>query len=376
MGTRLAVVLYALHLQASPAVVGILAALFSIVSIFVSVPMGRIMDRVGPGRPMMWCSLAMFLGCLAGFFWADIRALFVVSVVVGTAYSLFFVGHTQWVGRIGKPQDRVRNVSWAALGFSFATFLGPLATGYVIDHAGHAEALLAMGVVTLYPAVIILARVIVSPSGTLATPAARAAAGKRKLSDLLRHRPLRRVYAVGMVASCTWSLMSLMVPLYGAEQGLSASTIGMILAVYSLAGVVVRVFMVQIARRLSSWQQMLMSLGSAGLCFIVFPLLGNVSALMVVAFLIGIGMGLAGPLSQNLLYDASPPDRIGEVMGLRVTVMNATSTVVPTISGAVSAAFGALPIFWALAALLLGVSWLRREQWHERSPHERPGPPA
>ena len=84
MGTRLLVVLYALHLNASPAVVGVLAALFSVVSAFVSVPMGRVMDRVGPGRPMMWCSLVMFAGSMIGVLWRDIAALFFVAVLVGT----------------------------------------------------------------------------------------------------------------------------------------------------------------------------------------------------------------------------------------------------------------------------------------------------
>ena len=85
-------------------------------------------------------------------------------------------------------------------------------------------------------------------------------------------------------------------------------------------------------------------------------------------------MGLAGPLSQNLLYDATPPDRIGEVMGLRVTVMNTTATVVPTLSGAASAAFGVLPIFWLLAVSLLAVCYVRRAQWHE--PVVEPKPPS
>ena len=46
-------------------------------------------------------------------------------------------------------------------------------------------------------------------------------------------------------------------------------------------------------------------------------LMSNLPGLLAVAFLIGLGMGLAGPLSQNLLYDAAPPGRVGEVMGLR-----------------------------------------------------------
>ena len=132
--------------------------------------------------------------------------------------------------------------------------------------------------------------------------------------------------------------------------------------------------MTQIASRFSSWQQMLMSLTASGACFFILPLVSSVAGLLLVAFLIGLGMGMAGPLSQNLLYDASPPDRVGEVMGLRVTVMNATSTVVPLMSGAISAAVGVLPVFWLLGAVLVGGSYLRRAQWHQARPaHELAG---
>jgi MFS family permease len=372
MGARLVVVLYAIHLQASPAVVGLLAALFSIVSAFVSVPMGRVMDRVGPGRPMMWCSLAMVAGMFIGVLWRDIAALFLVSVLVGTAYSLFFVGHTQWVGRIGSPKDRVRNISWASMGFGVATLLGPLSTGYIIDHFGHREALLVLGAVPLITIAVLAFRVIESPPGAVHSAAARAAARKHRLADLLRDRDLRRVYLVSVMASSTWSIVSLLIPLYGVEIGLSASTIGWILGAYSFASIVIRIFMTQISRRFSSWQQMLMSLTASGVCFVILPLVSSVAGLVAVTFLIGLGMGMAGPLSQNLLYDASPPDRVGEVMGLRVTVMNATSTVVPLMSGAISAAVGVLPVFWLLGAMLVGGSYLRRAQWHQPRPvHEQ-----
>ena len=365
IGSRLVVALYASHLQASPAVVGLIAALFGVVSAFVCVPAGRVMDRIGPGRPMLWCSVLMSAGAMAGVIWGDIAALFIVSVVLGTFYSLFFVGHTQWVGKIGTSQDRVSNISLAYLGFSIATFLGPMTAGYVIDHLGYAAALLMLGVVPLFSVAVLAFKVIESPPGAGQSAAAGAAAGKHRIADLLRDRELRRVYLMCVIASSTWSIVSLLIPLYGSEIGLSASTIGLILGAYSFASIVIRVFMTQLARRFSSWQQMLLSLGLSGACFIVLPLVSNVAGLIVVAFLIGLGMGLAGPLSQNLLYDASPPERIGEVMGLRVTVMNSTATAVPLVSGALSAAVGVGPIFWLLAVALLGGSYMRREQWRQ-----------
>ena len=220
-----------------------------------------------------------------------------------------------------------------------------------------------LGLVPMFSVAVLAFKVIEAPPGSGQSAAERAASGKRSIKDLLQDKELRKVYMVCVIASSTWSIVSLLIPLYGSEIGLSASTIGLILGAYSFASIVIRVFMSPLARRFTGWQQMLLSLGLAGVSFIFLPLVTHVAGLMMVAFLIGLGMGLAGPLSQNLLYDVSPPDRVGEVMGLRVTVMNATSTAIPLVSGSLSAAVGVSPMFWIIALVLLGGVWSRRAQW-------------
>ena len=60
IGGRLAVMLYAVHLQASPAVVGILSGLFNIVNVFTSIHVGRWVDRAG-SRPPMLCGTSLIL---------------------------------------------------------------------------------------------------------------------------------------------------------------------------------------------------------------------------------------------------------------------------------------------------------------------------
>ena len=61
-GTRFLVSVYAVHLQASPFVIGVLVALFSLVPAFVTVPMGRLIDRIGTRLPMQ---LSQALMCAA-----------------------------------------------------------------------------------------------------------------------------------------------------------------------------------------------------------------------------------------------------------------------------------------------------------------------
>ena len=58
-GTRLTVLLYAAYLQASPALIGLLAASNGLISAFMAVRMGKWIDRVGPRKPFMLASLML-----------------------------------------------------------------------------------------------------------------------------------------------------------------------------------------------------------------------------------------------------------------------------------------------------------------------------
>jgi len=74
------------------------------------------------------------------------------------------------------------------------------------------------------------------------------------------------------------------------------------------------------------------------------------------------GLGLTGPISQALLHDLAPADRIGELLGLRVTLLNVSHASVPMLSGALGAAIGVGPVFWVVAACLFAGGWMTRGQ--------------
>ena len=93
------------------------------------------------------------------------------------------------------------------------------------------------------------------------------------------------------------------------------------------------------------------------------PRLPSAWTVAALAGLLGLGLGVGAPISMALIYEASPPDRIGEVLGLRLSLINAMQTVVPLTAGAIGAALGVGPVFWTLAALMVIGAWAARRQW-------------
>jgi len=55
---------------------------------------------------------------------------------------------------------------------------------------------------------------------------------------------------------------------------------------------------------------------------------------------------------MTLLHAASPPGRAGEAVGVRTTVLNASSTVMPMLIGTLGVAIGVGPAFWLVATVL------------------------
>ncbi|HVL37485.1 MAG TPA: MFS transporter, partial [Burkholderiales bacterium] len=189
-----------------------------------------------------------------------------------------------------------------------------------------------------------------------------APAGERRagLLELLRGQRLRSTLIVSLLLAMGWDLFTFLIPLYGARLGLAAATIGLILSTFAVATFVVRLAMPLVVRRLRQWVVIGAALAVSGSAYLAFPFVERVPLLMALSFVLGLGLGCAQPVIMSLLYEASPPGRQGEAVGLRTSLLNGSHTFIPLTTGALSAAAGMASAFWLIAACLLGGAWFAR----------------
>ena len=348
-GTRVAVSLYAIHLHASPFTVGILMALYALLPMLFAVTMGRLSDRIGARMPMLAGSVVLAAGTIVPYLWQSLHALFLASVLIGSSFMMYHVAMQNIVGYIGPPEDRPVNFSLAALGFSVSGFAGPMLAGFGIDSIGHVLTFAALAAFPLIPIAVLgfnklhLPR----PHGHGAPPEPG-----RSIADLWRRRDLRGIFIASGILATAWDTFSFAIPLYGSRIGLSASSIGLVLGSFSVATFVVRAFLPALSRRLTAWPLLTASLAIAGATFFLFPLLERVALLMALAFVLGLGLGMSQPMVMALLHNTAPPGRVGEAVGVRMTLINMSQTGMPLLFGALGAVLGMAPVFWAMAVLL------------------------
>jgi MFS family permease len=353
VGMRMTTVLFALDLGASEFTVGIVMALFAALPMLLSVMSGRLIDRIGPRRPLLAAFAALTVGSALPFFFPSLQTLFISSTLSGIGFMFVHIGMNSIIGAHGSSENRPMNFAWLALGFSISASCGPLIGGFAIEGLGHAAAFLVLSIFPALALVLLWLR-----RRPLPQPERHPAGqGNRRLRDLFRVPALRNIFLVSALIATAWDLYSFLTPLYGARIGLSPSTIGIIMASFAVATFVVRLAMPMLMRRVRQWRVIAASLAISGASYMLFPFAQSAPLLMALSFVLGIGLGCVQPVIMSLLYEAAPPGRQSEAVGVRTTLINASQTLIPLSSGALTVALGMGPVFWLLACLLAAGAW-------------------
>jgi len=369
-GSKVLITLYAIDLEASVLEIGLLFSMYSLFPVFLSLYAGKMSDRYGFQMPMLIGSIGLLGGLLLPYLYPTLPTLYASALLIGMCYIFYIVSVQHLIGSFGTGAARTRHFSQYSIGIGLTALLGPTIAGFAIDSVGHSQTYLLLA---MFPALPILLLAIFP--GVL--PRLRGRKEKReqqKVMDLVRIAPLRRALVTAGILETGSELANFLLPIYGHSIGLSASQIGITLGVYATALLAVRVLMPTLAKYSSEERVLSFSLFFSAVACVAFPFANSFLPLLLMAFVLGLGLGCGGPLSLVLAYNRAPDGRSGEAVGLRQTVNKATEVVVPILFGSVSAAVGMIPVFWIDALMLAYGGVLMRADAKQKS--EEPPKPA
>ena len=350
MSSRVLMSLYAIQLDASPAAIGALIALYGLGPVLLSVQAGKICDRFGTYWPIVLGSGGLASGLVIPWLFSGLGVLYFSAVVIGAALVFINISIQNLVASFGAAEDRTRNVSLQSLAVALGALLGPLLVGLSIDHRGHVPTFLYLSLIVAASCVAWVAcRRVIPHSGRVPKPASTGG-----VRELLGQPNLRRIVIMSGLVVAGVDLYTFYMPIYGHSINLSATMIGVILGAHAAANLVVRSFLPQLVRRWGDERVMTASMVFAGVTFLLFPFVHQVAFLLLLSFALGLVLGVGQPLSLVMTYNRAPAGRTGEALGMRFMVVNVTHMVIPVAAGTVGAAFGVATVFYANSALLLG----------------------
>jgi predicted MFS family arabinose efflux permease len=342
-GVRLASPLLALRSGHSEAAVGVLMALYALTQVFLALPAGRFADREGIRKPMMLSLAVASSGAALAFAWPVFPVLCLAALMTGGATGAASIAMQRHVGRVAETPTQLKQVfSWMAIAPATANFVGPLAAGLVIDHAGFRAAFLSMALLPFIT--LICLRGLSEPPRPAVSPPRK---GQRAW-DLWRDPSLRRLLLVNWLISACWDVHTFVLPVLGHERGLSASVIGTILGAFAIAAAGVRVVLPVVAARLREWAVITGVMLSTAALFVVYPLMPNAWAMGACSVLLGIALGSVQPMVMSMLHQITPHDRHGEAIAMRSMVVNASSVAMPVLFGLAGTLVGVSSVFWTV----------------------------
>jgi MFS family permease len=355
VGSRVVMALFAIRLGASPFEIGVMVALYSLPPLCFGVYTGRITDRYGVHRPMLLGAVLCGGGLLMPYFWPTVPSLYASAATIGFSFMFYTVAVQSLTGAWGPREQRAKNFSTLALGYSISGLLGPVCAGYAIDFGGHRLAYLGFAVSTLIPLVMLLTY---RPLREIKLPQAAPSSGNAM--ELLRQPELRKVLINSALVVSGWDLYMFYLPIYGDSIGLSASRIGTILGVFAAATFIMRFSLPYLTARYTARNVLAVSMFSGAALFVAFPFVSDIWLLSALSFGIGLALGCGQPITLLMSYNRSPEGRAGEVTGIRFALNHLMHSVVPVSAGALASVFGLAPVFIINAGILAYAGQLTR----------------
>jgi MFS transporter, DHA1 family, tetracycline resistance protein len=302
---------YALTFGASPLVIGLLFASFSLSQLFASPVLGDLSDRWGR-RPVLIFSL---VGTVVSFVMLalahGLAMLFAARIVDGLSGGNITTARA-YIGDIATEENRARAFGMLGAAFGLGFIIGP-ALGGLFAHISYTAPIWAAAVITVVATVLAWFWL----PETVHRVHAVAASPWKALRELSTRPNLRVLFAVDFLYWASFGMCQTTFALFGQRRfGFDATHIGYLLAAFGFLGVLVQVGLVgPIVRRLGEKRTLLVGLLCAafgwGGCAVAY----SVPVFLVLLVPAAVGVSLCNPSLAALISGAAGRHEQGRVQG-------------------------------------------------------------
>ena len=351
---------YAQTFGASPLVIGLLFASFSIAQLVASPVLGHLSDRWGR-RPVLIFSLigtvvSFVMMALAG----SLAMLFAARIVDGLSGGNITTARA-YIADITTEENRAKAFGLLGAAFGLGFIVGP-ALGAVFSHISYTAPIWAAAAIT----VVAVALAWVWLPETVHTAQA-AGSPWRALGDLSRRADVRVLFTVDFVYWTASAVYQTTFALFGARRfGFDAAQTGYLLSAFGFLGVVVQAGLVgPVVRALGERRTL-----SMGLLFAAIGWGGSAmthSLPIFVAMLVpgAIGVGLCNATLSSLISKVAGPNDQGRVQGAAGALESLGRTIGPVWGNGTLQVMGEGTAYGSAAIVLAGASALT---WRYRPP--------
>ncbi len=302
---------YAETFGASPVVIGLLFAAFSLAQLIAAPVLGVLSDRFGR-RPVLIFSL---IGTAVSFVMLamaqSLTMLFAARIIDGLSGGNITIARA-YIADVTEPDERAKAFGFLGAAFGLGFIVGPGLAG-VFSHISYTAPIWAAVVVTLIATVMAavwLPETVHRGSAVTVSPL-------RALPDVLSRRNLRPLLLADFVYWSSFALCTTTFAMFASRRfGFDVAHTGYVLAGFGLLGVIVQAGLVGVvARRIGVMRTLLVGLVIASAGWTLVALSGSVPVFLLSLIPAGIGVGLCNAAIVTLVSHSASREEQGAMQG-------------------------------------------------------------
>jgi DHA1 family tetracycline resistance protein-like MFS transporter len=340
---------YAGTFGASPVVIGLLFAIFSLCQLVAAPVLGDLSDRYGR-RPVLIFSLAgtvvsFVMLALAHSLWM----LFAARIVDGLSGGNISTARA-YVADVTEPKDRARAYGLIGAAFGLGFILGPALSG-ILSGISYTAPIWAAAAITLVATVMAWL--------WLPETVHRAHAGTGNplgyLPALWRRPIVRRILAIDFIYWLAFAIFQTTLSLFAARRfGFGVAETGYFFAAFGILGALVQGGLIRpVVRRLGDKPTFILGLGFAAVGLLATAFSHSVWTFAGALLPLALGIGFGHPTMTSLVSRVARGDEQGRVQGAASAVESLGRTIGPIWGNATLQHFGESTPYISAAALLV-----------------------
>jgi MFS family permease len=330
---------------------GVISAIFAILPIFFAVWVGRYLDR-GNDAQACWIGAILLVIACAGFCYSagTVTTLLLLTVLLGISHLFMMASQQMLCIRCAGLRGRDSVFGNYLVASAVGQGLGP----YLIAWLGGTgrlpptDRLFAIGLAISFASLLSAGAMRPAPKHLLHARSKDV----EPVRTLLRQRGLMAVLVASVITITAQDLLTIYLPLLGADRNINVSDIGSLLTVRSVASLFSRMIYVWVIRVVGRAPLTLASMVGAGIGFACLALPAPLSAMFAAMTLMGFSLGFATTLSLTNVVDLASAAAMGTVMSLRITGNRIGQVALPFVASLIAAAAGVGGIFVIIALSL------------------------
>ena len=339
------------------ALIGIIISSFAIARTFLDIPAGVVAYRLGMKKFMAIGLLLIAASSFVAGYAPTYETLLVARILEGAGSAIYTTVSMTLVAVVSPPERRGATLSFYMSMMLLGTVSGPVIGGFISETWGMSAPFYTYAAFGLISLIIITAAVKETGKSSVAHPA------NMNVTKLLKDYNLMAICCAVLVTFLIrQGVINTVIPLYAYNNiGIGEIDLGIALGVLAIGNTVMMLIVGKLSDRFGRKIFMILSLILSAVVVLTIPLDKSLLSLIISMGVLGICLGLAGPVSA-WITDVSRPEDLGGAMGIQRTVGDLGFIIGPILLAAIAGASGqtvsSMPFIVAALISVLPVAFL------------------